>query len=315
MQGLPKRIHLMEVGPRDGLQIERTVLEPALKAEMIDRLTAAGISEIECGSFVNPKAVPQMATTSEVLDLITRRSGVKYRVLWLNLRGLEQAAMDKRIDVIGRVSLTASETFMMRNTKRRIEDALADIPEWMARYDAHGIATTQLSIMAAFGCNFEGRIGDDKLLALAARGVEIMTAHGGRLETLLLADTMGWANPAQIERIVGSIRSRWPDVRLRLHLHDTRGAAVANAVAAARLGVAEFETAAGGLGGCPFAGHKGAAGNVATEDLAFVFAEMGIETGIDLDALLETALWVEEVLGHPLPGKVMKGGSLSHFPA
>lgn len=315
MSDYPERVHLMEVGPRDGLQIEPVVVSAADKAEMIRQLVAAGLTEIECGSFVNPKAVPQMATTSEVLDLAGRAPGVAYRVLWLNLKGLEQAMTDPRVDKVGRVSLTASETFMMRNTRRTIADALADIPEWMARYDAAGLPTTQLGVMAAFGCNFEGYIAQEKVLDLIRRGAEQIDAHGGRLETLLLADTMGWANPAQVESMLGAIRSAWPGLRIRLHLHDTRGAAMANTLAALRMGVAEFETSIGGLGGCPFAGHKGAAGNLATEDLVFVLHEMGIDTGIDLDALVETARWTEELLGHPLPGKVMKGGTLSRFAA
>ncbi len=315
MSDLPKHVRIVEVGPRDGLQIEPTTLSPEQKVEMIDRLLDAGIKEVEIGSFVNPKAVPQMATTTNVLDMLKKRPDVLYRVLWLNLRGLDQAAEDARVDKLGRVSLTASETFMMRNTKRTINDALDEIPKWMARYDAHNIPTTSLGVMAAFGCNFEGYIPQEKLIDLIARGAQRMADNGGEMKTLLLADTMGWANPLQMEHTIGAIRNRWPDVAVKLHLHDTRGAAVANSIAAVRLGVAEFETAIGGLGGCPFAGHKGAAGNLATEDLAFVLEEMGIDTGLDLDRLVETAIWMETTVGHPLPGKLMKGGTLSKHKA
>ncbi len=169
------------------------------------------------------------------------------------------------------------------------------------------------SIMAAFGCNFEGDIPQEKVLGLIQRVIDLMNEHDAKLERLSLADTMGWANPAQIERMVGAVRERWPDVHIKLHLHDTRGAAIANAVAAMRVGVTEFDGAIGGLGGCPFAGHKGAAGNVCTEDLVFMCDEMGIETGVSLEALSECARLAEDVVGHPLPGSVMKGGSLKRL--
>jgi len=143
--------------------------------------------------------------------------------------------------------------------------------------------------------------------------MQLMADNDSTLRKLLLADTMGWGTPRQIKSLVGKIRDKWPELDITLHLHDTRGCAVANAVAAMELGVATFDSSVGGLGGCPFAGHKGAAGNVCTEDLVFACGEMGIETGIDLDALVEAAKLAEDLVGHPLPGKVMKGGTLTRF--
>jgi hydroxymethylglutaryl-CoA lyase len=313
MSDLPKTVEIMEVGPRDGLQIEPRVLSMAEKIRMIDALADAGLREIEAGSFVNPKAVPQMADTNELFNALNRRDGVRYRALWLNPKGLERALANGRVDMDGKLTITASETFIKRNTNRSIDETFNEMPDWIQRYRDAGVAARSLGVMAAFGCNFEGYIPEEKVVGLVGRSIDVMAEHGCKLEKLSLADTMGWGSPAQIKSLVGKIRDKWPDIRVKLHLHDTRGCAVANAVAAMEVGVAEFDSSVGGLGGCPFAGHKGAAGNICTEDLAFACGEMGIETGVDLDALVEAAKLAEELVGHQLPGKVMKGGTLSRF--
>lgn len=311
MTDLPKFVHIMEVGPRDGLQIERQIVPTADKIRMVEALVDAGVSEIEVGSFVNPHAVAQMADTGEVFAGIRKKNGVAYRALWLNAKGLDRAIAHGRVDINGKLTLTASETFIRRNTNRSIADTLAEMPDWIARYRQAGIQVDTLGLMAAFGCNFEGYIPESTILQLIARAEAVMQENGCSLKALNLADTMGWASPLQIKRLVGAVRERWPDVRIKLHLHDTRGQAIANAVAAMELGVAHFDASVGGLGGCPFAGHKGAAGNVATEDLIFTCEEMGIETGIDIDAMAEVARMAETLVGHELPGKVMKGGTLT----
>ncbi len=310
MSDLPKRVHLMEVGPRDGLQIEPKVLATAEKLELLDMIADAGIAEIEVGSFVNPKAVPQMADTEAVFAGLKPRANVTYRALWLNPKGLERALATKGVKIDGRVHVTASEIFVKRNTNRSIEETFQQLPEWIALYKAAGVTTDCVGLMATFGCNFEGEVPLDRVLSLLARTDEIFRAHGSKLRQANLADTMGWANPAQIKRTIGAVRNRWPDLVIRLHLHDTRGLAMANAAAALEMGVAEFDGSIGALGGCPFAGHKGAAGNICTEDLAFMCEEMGIPTGIDVDKLCQAARRAEAMLGHPVPGKVMKGGSL-----
>ena len=313
MTGLPGWVEMVEVGPRDGLQIEARIVGVDDKVRMVEALAASGVRQMEVGSFVNPRAVPQMADTGAVFDRITKRPGTRYRALWLNRRGLEQAVANGRVDMDGKLTLTASETFVRRNTNRGIADTFAQMPDWIAAYRAAGIEADRLGLMAAFGCNFEGPIAEETVVGLIEQTVAIMAEGGCELRHLSLADTMGWASPVQVKRLVGRVLDRWPALRLKLHLHDTRGCAVANAVAAMELGVAEFDASVGGLGGCPFAGHKGAAGNLCTEDLVFACGEMGIETGIDLDALVEVARMAEGLVGHELPGKVMKGGTLTQW--
>jgi hydroxymethylglutaryl-CoA lyase len=269
MWTLPKTVHLMEVGPRDGLQIEPRILTADQKLELLDAIAEAGIREIEVGSFVNPKAVPQMADTEEVFRRLRRRPGVTYRALWLNPRGLERAVATPNVDLEGRLQLTASELFVKRNTNRSIEETFADVPAWIDRYRAAGVAPDSLGMMAAFGCNFEGDVPVERVVGLIARAEEMLAAAGSALKHVSLADTMGWATPDRIRAMIGAVRNRWPDLAAKLHLHDTRGTAMANALAALELGVREFDGSIGGLGGCPFAGHKGAAGNICTEDLAY----------------------------------------------
>ena len=313
MSDLPKFVHIMDTGPRDGLQIEPKFVPTADKIRMIEALADAGVPEIESGSFVNPRAVPQMADADEVFAGIRRKAGVAYRALWLNPKGLERAIANGHVDITGKLTMTASETFVRRNTNRGIDDTFKEMPDWIARYKVAGIEVSSLGVMAAFGCNFEGYIPQERVVELIGRTQGVMAEHGCTLERLNLADTMGWGSPMQVKRLVGAVRERWPELRIKLHLHDTRGQAVANAVAAMELGVAHFDASVGGLGGCPFAGHKGAAGNIATEDLVFSCEQMGIETGIDLDAMVAVARLVEGFVGHELPGKVMKGGTLSRF--
>lgn len=300
----------MEVGPRDGLQIEPTILTTEQKLELLAAIAAAGVTEIEVGSFVNPKAVPQMADTEEVFARMTRHPGVTYRALWLNPRGLDRAVAVGKVDLDGRLQLTASEAFVKRNTNRSIDETFADIPDWIARYRAAGVAPDCLGMMAAFGCNFEGDVPVERVVGLIARAEAMLVEAGSSLRHVALADTMGWATPDRIRRMIGAVRDRWPDLAIKLHLHDTRGTAMSNALAALEMGVREFDGSIGGLGGCPFAGHKGAAGNICTEDLAYMCEEMGIATGIDLPALIHAAQMAERMLGHVVPGKVMKGGLL-----
>ncbi len=313
MSDLPKFVEVIEVGPRDGLQIEPKVLSVGEKVRMLDALVDSGLKEFEVGSFVNPKAVPQMAETNELFDQIEKKPGVRYRALWLNPKGLERALANGRVDMDGKLTITASETFVKRNTNRSIDETFAQMPIWIQTYRDAGIEADTLSVMAAFGCNFEGYIPEEKVVGLVDRAMGIMAEHGCTMKNLSLADTMGWGSPGQMKSLVGKVQDKWPELNLKLHLHDTRGCAVANAVAAMEMGVAEFDSSVGGLGGCPFAGHKGAAGNVCTEDLVFACGEMGIDTGVDLDALVEAAKLTEELVGHVLPGKVMKGGTLTKW--
>jgi hydroxymethylglutaryl-CoA lyase len=310
MSVLPKRVHLMEVGPRDGLQIEPKILSTAEKLELIGMIEDAGVKEIEVGSFVNPKAVPTMADTAEVFAGIVRKPGVIYRGLSLNTRGVERAMATPNVDLDGRLHVTCSEVFVKRNTNRSIDDTFRQLPEWITLYKKAGVPTDGVTMMAVFGCNFEGDIPLQRVVDILARTEDILAAHGETLKFANLCDTMGWAQPEQIKHVVGSVRNRWPKLQIKLHLHDTRGLAMANAYAALEMGIDEFDASIGALGGCPFAGHKGAAGNICTEDLAFMCEEMGIATGIDVDKLAAAARRAEQMVGHPVPGKVMKGGTL-----
>jgi hydroxymethylglutaryl-CoA lyase len=177
-------------------------------------------------------------------------------------------------------------------------------------YKRHNVPVDKGSIMAAFGCNFEGDISVERVLNITQQIFDLAAEHGLTINTLNLSDTMAWATPLSIRRVIGAVRDKYPEQRLSLHLHDTRGMAVALAYAGLEMGVAVYDSCVGGLGGCPFAAHKGAAGNICTEDLVFMCEEMGIDTGVDLDLLIDAARLAEDIVGHPLPGAVKQGGTL-----
>jgi len=312
MTDLPRRVHLHEEGPREGFQIEPGPIATADKVRLIEALAATGLDEVECVSFVDPRRVPGMADAEAVAHGIRRREGVRYTGLWLNLRGLQRARA-AGLDVNGTLGLAASETFSVRNNGKDTEGLLAAMRETLDYLVEHGISVTSGIVMTAFGCNLEGAIPVQRVVDQAARLIAVAGEYGLKLPLLRLADTVGWANPNAIAAVVGAVRERWPAQRIGLHLHDTRGTAMANALMGLQMGVDSFDSACAGLGGCPFAGHKGAAGNICTEDLAFLCEEMGIATGLDLDALVECARLAETIVGHPLPGKLMHGGTLARL--
>jgi hydroxymethylglutaryl-CoA lyase len=196
-----------------------------------------------------------------------------------------------------------------------VDERLAELPGWAGRYQKLGMDWLDVGVMAAFGCNYEGDVEPRHVVTVLQKTEQQANAWGSRLGGIGLADTMGWANPLQIKRLVGAVRERWPSTPIKLHLHDTRALAIANIVAALEMGVDCFDSAVAGMGGCPFAAHKGAAGNVTTEDVAFLCQEMGIETGIDLDAMIAAGQLAERVVGHPLPGKLKSGGNLATYRA
>jgi hydroxymethylglutaryl-CoA lyase len=307
---LPKRIHIVEEGPREGFQIEKGPIATARKIELIDALSKTGLDRIQIVSFVDPRRVPGMADAEDVVRGITPQPGVAYTGLWLNDRGFERAVATKRLDIRGNIVLCGSETFLKRNQNRTCAEQLAAQEMLVQRYQALGYKVERGLIMASFGCNFEGDIPVARIVDLAGQILALAERYGIELDYLSLADTMAWATPEAIRRVVGAVRERFPEVELALHLHDTRGMGIANAYAGIEMGIAHFDAAVAGLGGCPFAGHAAAAGNVCTEDLVFMCNEMGIETGIELEALVECARLAEDIVGHPLPGSVMKGGSL-----
>ena len=315
MSDLPASVQITEEGPREGFQFEKGPIPTARKIALIDALSQTGLGHIQIVSFVNPKAVPGMADADDVVRGITPRPGVAYTALWLNDKGFERALGFDRLMLKGTIQLAASEKFLKRNQNRSAEQQLAGQHHIVELYKAHGVEVERGSLMAAFGCNFEGDIPVSRVVADVGQILDVAREHGVTLRYVTLADTMAWATPLAIKRVVGALRERWPDLDVALHLHDTRGMAIANAFAGLEMGVTRFDSSVAGLGGCPFAGHSGAAGNVCTEDLVFLCNEMGIKTGIDLDGLIECARLAEDVVGHPLPGSVMKGGGLQRFRA
>lgn len=311
MSQFPQRVFIKEEGPREGFQIEGAGVPTARKIELIDALSQTGLKHIQIVSFVNPRLVPGMADAEEVVAGFTPAPGVAYAGLWLNQKGLERAIASQRLDLQGKLTLYASDAFLMKNQNRTPDQQLAAQPDLIRMYQDHGIPVRTGFVTAAFGCNFEGDIPAERVVALVGEMLALAEAQGEKLEVMGLGDTMAWATPDRIQRVVGMVQDAFPDLDLSLHLHDTRGLGLANAYAGLQMGVRHFDAAVGGLGGCPFAAHKGAAGNICTEDFVLMCEEMGIETGIDLERLAECARLAEDILGHPLPGKVKQGGSLA----
>jgi hydroxymethylglutaryl-CoA lyase len=310
MSDFPGHVHICEEGPREGFQIEPGPIPSAGKIRLIDALSETGVKHIQAMSFVDPRRVPGMADAADVLRGIAVKPDVEYSALWFNERGLRQALDIGFLTIEGKITLYPSETFLKSNLGRTPEEHRRKLGELLRKYAAEGIPVRRASISSAFGCNFEGETPVEVVVRLVGEVLEIAGEHGLTIETMSLADTMAWGTPESVKRAVGAVRAKYPDLRLSLHLHDTRGMGIANAYAGLQMGVANYDSSVAGLGGCPFAKHKGAAGNVCTEDLVFLCHEMGISTGIDLDALIEASAIAEEVVGHPVPGKVAKGGNL-----
>lgn len=315
MSDLPGAIRINEEGPREGFQIEKGPITTEQKISLIDSLSLTGLKQIQIVSFVPAKNVPGMADADAVVAGFTPHPGVDYVALWLNEKGLRRA-MDVsagKLHIKGSISLCASERFLLRNQKRTLEENSAAARSIVQMYLENGIPVTRMSLMAAFGCNFEGDASNERVVSMVREMMELAQENKIRPEYLSLADTMAWATPKSIKRVVGAVREAYPDLPISLHLHDTRGMGIANAYAGMEMGVSIYDACVGGLGGCPFAAHKGAAGNVCTEDLVFMCDEMGIETGISLDKIIESAQLAEEIVGHPLPGSVKSGGSLARM--
>lgn len=291
-------IELVEVSPRDGLQSEPVALPTAAKIALIERLIAAGLRRIEVTSFVNPKRVPQMADAEAVLAGLPRRADIAYIGLVLNLKGLERARA-AGCDEVG-MAVVASETFNRRNQGVGTEESLAAWHQIAREARAAGIAA-HVTISAAFGCPFEGDVDPRRVLELALR-----CAESEPLE-IALADTIGVAVPSQVEDLFCSLRERLPTMPLRAHFHNTRNTGLANVYAAIRSGVRTIDASVGGIGGCPFA--PAATGNVPTEDVLYMLTRMGIETGVSIERLIETAQWIEQQLGKTVPGMLMKAGN------
>ena len=288
---------VQEVSPRDGLQIEPTWVETADKIALIDQLSQAGFSRIEAGSFVSPKAIPALRDGEQVFQGIERKPGVIYVALIPNLKGA-QRAIASRADELNLV-MSASQTHNLANMRMRCEASLAafdDIVSFARDYPVR----LNGSIATTFGCPFEGKIDEDRVLQFVDAYLEL------GIQGISLADTTGMANPRQVERLVKRVLQRVSASDLTLHFHNTRGLGLCNVLAAYEAGARRFDAALGGLGGCPFA--PGASGNICTEDLVNLCEEVGIHTGIDLPHLLHMSRRLPALLGHELPGQVAKAG-------
>jgi isopropylmalate/homocitrate/citramalate synthase len=291
-------VTVCDVGPRDGLQNEATTLPPETRAELVDRLAAAGVPRIEAVSFVSAARVPAMAGAEEVTDAITRRDGIEYAGLVLNERGYDRfrtTALDR-----AHVTFAATDSFSRRNANATVKEALVVASRVLGRASEVDVPTT-VTISVSFGCPFEGAVDRARVLELAEEAVR----HGAG--EVVFADTIGVAVPRQVRGLVADALALGRPVGV--HLHNTRSTGFANAYAAVEAGATVLDASVGGLGGCPFAPR--ATGNVATEDLVYLLHGEGVETGIDLDALIGVAAWLEDVLGRELPGQVYRAGAFA----
>lgn len=314
MSDLPTSIHIHEEGPREGFQIEPGPISAADKIRLIEALSQTGLTSIQVCSFVNQRLVPGWADAEDVVAAFRATPGVAYSALWFNDKGLERAlAFRDKLALSGTISLSASEAFNRKNLHRSHAENLDAMRKQTALHLAKGVPVKRVGVMAAFGCNFQGDIAPSQVVRTLRDGLGVAAEFDIAIDRLSLADSMGWATPLRIERVVGEVRSAWPDKEISLHLHDTRGMAVANAMAGLRLGVRRYDSTVGGLGGCPFAGQKGAAGNICTEELVMLCEEMGVATGVDLEKLLEVGRMAEAIVGHPLPSELLHGGALAVF--
>lgn len=292
------QVDILEVSPRDGLQNEATILSTADKVELVERAVRAGARRIEVTSFVNPSRVPQMADADEVMAAVPRDEGVAYAGLVMNRRGLDRA-LNAGVDEID-VVVVATDTFCQRNQGMTTAQACDTAAELVREAHAARVFTT-ITVGASFGCPFEGEVSLARLREVVRRVVDAGP------DEIALADTIGVAVPAEIKERLALVREVTDsDGPLRLHLHDTRHTGVANAVAAVEAGVQTLDASIGGAGGCPFAPK--ATGNVATEDLVYLFQRMGVATGLDLGSVIETVGWLEERLGKRLPGALAPAG-------
>jgi hydroxymethylglutaryl-CoA lyase len=293
---LPDRISLREVGPRDGLQNEDPVPTGA-KVELINTLSGTGVQRIEAVSFVHPKAIPQMADADEVWRQVTRAPGVRYSALVPNSRGATRALGAGFTELEAVVS--ASDTHNRKNVNRSTAESLDDIAVLIDQAHQAG-ATCQVIVSTAWGCPYEGDVPVQRVVGVASRAV----ADGA--DSVSFGDTTGMATPARVRALVGEFRSRNPDTVLNLHFHNTRGTGLANVLTALELGVADFDASVGGLGGCPYA--PGATGNIATEELVHMVEDMGVATGVDLEAMIDAAAEAERIIGRTLPSQVLRAG-------
>lgn len=296
-------VKIVEVGPRDGLQNEKSIIPTQAKVEYITALSDAGHKVIEAGAFVSPKWVPQMADTAEVYAEIPKDPGVEYPVLVPNMKGLERA-IDAGVKSIA-IFTAASETFNKRNINMSIDESFENYAPVALRAREEGMRVRGY-VSTAFGCPYEGDVAEEKVLEVCARLLDL-----GCYE-VSVGDTIGVGTPMQVQGVIGVLLQVIPASRLAMHFHDTRGTALANTLAALEMGITTFDASSGGLGGCPYA--PGASGNLATEDLIYMLDRMGIETGVDLNRLVAASRIIAPYLDHPLPGRYLQACTKGTLP-
>ncbi len=295
-------VTIVEVGPRDGFQMEKAFIPTDLKVRVIDLLSEAGLRSIEATSFVNPKVIPQMADAAEVMGRIARRPGTAYKVLVPNLKGAERA-IDAKADTLELV-IVASESYNRKNVGMSVDQSIAACGE-IAKASAAAATPLEVVIGTSFGCPIEGPVPEAQVERIA----RAVAAFG--ISRLSLADSIGSGNPAQVTRLVARIKNALPAMPLSLHLHNTRGLGLANALAGFQAGIDTFDAGLGGLGGCPI--FPGATGNVATEDMVNLFEEMGVPTGVNLDKVREASRLLQQFLDRPLPSYILRVGTTSEL--
>lgn len=292
-----KRVYIQDVATRDGFQIESTFVPTEDKIALIDQLSNTGLAKIEVTSFTSPKAIPNLRDAEDVMKGITRMPGVEYTVLVPNVKGCERA-LGCGVDEINLV-MSASDTHGLANLRMTPEASLEQFKSIIEVTKGTGVFINA-SLSTTFGCPFEGEVPEARIYDLIQKLLDI------GVQGVTLCDTTGMADPAQVERLCRAARTRWPDVTFTAHFHNTRGMGLANALAALNAGINRFDASLGGLGGCPYA--PGASGNICTEDLVHMFERMGLNTGVDLDALLMAATRLPELIGHDVPGAILKAG-------
>ncbi|AWN16702.1 hydroxymethylglutaryl-CoA lyase [Salinisphaera sp. LB1] len=291
------RVFINDVAARDGFQIEPRWIETADKIAFIDRLSATGLAKIEATSFTSPKAIPNLADAAEVMRGIHRAPDIDYVALIPNVKGVERA-LSVGTDELNFV-MSASDSHGRANLRMTADESLARFADMVVAAEGADVRLNA-SISTAFGCPFEGRVPADRVMEIVARIADLGIAG------VTLCDTTGVANPLQVAALCEAVRTRYPGLDLTLHPHNTRGMGLANALAAWQVGIARFDAALGGLGGCPYA--PGASGNICTEDLVHMFACMGVDTGVDLDGLIAVSETLPSLIGHDVPGQVVKAG-------
>jgi hydroxymethylglutaryl-CoA lyase len=292
---LPKKIRIREVGPREGFQIIPKIFKTEEKARLIELLADSGLKEIEIASFVRPDKVPQMADAEILSRLVKKKNGVKYTALYLNPEGFRRAEQTGNLDNEAWINAACSDTFLAKNSNTSLDKIIDSLPQWISTFSDVKKPLHGLMLSTAFGCSYEGEISEDKVIRVISKITTALSKEGVVIKELCLADTVGLANPLSVEKAILAVSNTFPSLYISIHLHNTRGLGIANALTALQLGIDCFDSSIGGVGGCPFT--KGASGNIATEELVYLCTQLKIESGVNLEKLKIAATYISSTLG------------------